>query len=119
MKNEVLTLPQFVAKIKTAPQTLAFADTMAIVEEHYNFSPTAFTNGQTTNAAGKNNGSCKVFALAQDLELSPAETLSCFGEYFRHDVLENPQGTDHQNIRNFQIHAWEGISFVGPALQRK
>ena len=119
MKNDTLTLPAFITKIKTAPETVAFAETMAIVEANYSFSETAFTNGDTTNAAGENNGSCKVFALAQDLELTPTETLFCFGEFYRKDVLENPQGTDHQNIRNFQTHAWEGISFTASPLQRK
>jgi hypothetical protein len=42
--------------------------------------------------------------------------LACFGSYYRKDVLENPNGTDHQNIRNFMNRGWEGISFEKEAL---
>jgi HopJ type III effector protein len=32
------------------------------------------------------------------------------------DVLENPEATNHQNIRNFMKTGWAGISFEGTAL---
>jgi len=32
-------------------------------------------------------------------------------------VLGNPQGTDHQNIRNFMKIGWIGIAFEGDALK--
>jgi hypothetical protein len=35
------------------------------------------------------------------------------------DVLKNPNGTDHQNIRNFIEFGWDGISFDGEALKKK
>ncbi|WP_188863865.1 HopJ type III effector protein, partial [Aliivibrio fischeri] len=46
-------------------------------------------------------------------------TLACFGQYYRHDVLENPQGDDHQNIRNFMVTGWAGVQFKTQALQAK
>src|SRR3546814_18418029 len=43
--------------------------------------------------------------------LSEAETLACFGCFYREDVLKNPDGTDHQNIRNFMRCGWGGVAF--------
>src|SRR3546814_975311 len=43
--------------------------------------------------------------------LSEAETLACFGCFYREDVLKNPDGTDHQNIRNFMRSGWGGVAF--------
>jgi hypothetical protein len=51
--------------------------------------------------------------------LGKKETLACFGSYYTKDVLENPNGTDHQNIRNFMIGGWDGISFDNEALSLK
>ncbi|WP_245840531.1 HopJ type III effector protein [Ohtaekwangia koreensis] len=45
-------------------------------------------------------------------------TLSLFAEHYR-SVLENPDGTDHQNIRQFMLHGWPGIIFEGQALVSK
>ncbi len=103
--------------LTTAPETVQFADTIAAIEAHYTFTPTAFRNGTLDNAAGQNNGSCKIFAFAQLQQLTPQQTLHCFGDYYRKDVLQHPDGTDHQNIRNFMQHGWDGIQFHGVALQ--
>jgi hypothetical protein len=103
-------------KIKTSPETIQFSDVIAYIDSHYDFQPTAFKNGDTLNEAGQNNGSCKVFAFGLLNKLSQNETLACFGDYYRKDVLGNPEGTDHQNIRNFIKYGWEGIEFEGLAL---
>lgn len=92
---------------------------MAVIEANYDFTPTTFKNGKTVNEAGQNSGSCKLFAFAQLQNLSVDQTLACFGQYYRNDVLKNPEGTDHQNIRNFISYGWEGISFEGTALSNK
>jgi hypothetical protein len=44
-------------------------------------------------------------------ELTPEGTLA-FGAYYFEDVLGNPNGTDHQNIRNFMKTGWDGIAFT-------
>jgi len=98
---------------------IQFKDVIAFIDKHYDFTPTKFTNGNTVNEASQNNGSCKIFSFAQLNGLSKEETLSLFGEFYREDVLKNPEGTDHQNIRNFMQTGWEGIVFEGKALQRK
>lgn len=114
-----MTIDSFKEKLSTEPTTVAFTDTMEIIEEVYDFTPTAFKNGDTFNESNQNNGSCKLFAFAQLQQLTKDETLACFGTYYRNDVLGNPDGDDHQNIRNFMTHGWEGISFEGEALMKK
>lgn len=106
-------------QLKTSPQSLDFKEVIAYIDEHYDFTPTKFTNGNSVNEAGENNGSCKVFSFAKLNGLSEEETLALFGDFYRTDVLKNPEGTDHQNIRNFQQFGWAGISFEGNALVEK
>jgi DNA-binding IscR family transcriptional regulator len=106
-------------QLETSPEKIQFKEVIAFIDEHYDFTPTKFINGNTVNEAGQNNGSCKIFSFAQLNDLSKEETLSLFGEFYREDVLKNPDGTDHQNIRNFMESGWEGVSFEGKALVRK
>lgn len=87
-----------------------FADTIAFVERWYDFTPSAFLNGELKNGVNENQGSCKVFALSRLLDLTKQQTLCCFGEYFE-DVIATPENTDHQNIRQFMLHGSSGVSF--------
>lgn len=114
-----MLLIDFLEKLNAAPETVTFDHTMAVIEENYRFSETAFTNGKTKNVAGQNNGSCKIYAFGHINRLTEAQTLQCFGDYYRKDVLGNPDGDDHQNIRNFIQHGWQGISFDDSALALK
>ena len=68
---------------------------------------------------GENSGSCKLFAFARLQGLSEAQTLACFGSYYRDDVLGDPGGSNHQNIRNFMQTGWKGVQFEGEALKPK
>ncbi len=102
-----------------SPESVTFNDTMAAIDSLYEFTPTVFQNGELLNEAGKNNGSCKLFSFAKLHGLSQQQTLHCFGAYYRDDVLKHPEGTDHQNIRNFIKNGWAGIEFGGNALTRK
>lgn len=97
----------------------SFQATIVYIDEKYNFTPTAFKNGNQFNNANENNGSCKIFAFAKINNLEKDETLSLFGSYYFDDVLKNPEGNDHQNIRNFMTFGWDGISFDGEALKLK
>lgn len=112
-----MNLDTLLNKLDTAPSSIEFTDTLAVIEALYNFTPTAFKNGESENAAGQNNGSCKLFAFARLQGLSKEQTLACFGAYYRKDVLENPNGTDHDNIRNFMKYGWDGITYAGVALK--
>lgn len=114
-----MTLDTFLAKLNNTPHEIDFEQTMALIEGLYEFTPTSFKNGDLTNEAGQNSGSCKIFAFAQRHDLSQQQTLACFGTYYRDDVLQNPNGTDHQNIRNFMETGWSGIEFDGEPLEKK
>ena len=114
-----MTLDSFLKKLNETPQEVAFTDTMAVVEALYDFTATAFQNGDLHNEAGQNSGSCKLFSFAKLQNFSVEQTLACFGDFYRKDVLENPDASNHQNIRNFMKTGWEGISFEGTALTEK
>lgn len=98
-----------------------FEDVITYVNAHFDYTPTRFSNGlgdnPVINDAGKNEGSCRVFALARHLGLSEADTLQLFGRFYRNDVLGNPEGSDHGNIRRFMRDGWAGIRFDGSALR--
>lgn len=114
-----MNITSFLEKLKSTPEAVTFAETIAVIEENYTFTPTAFQNGLQHNAAGENSGSCKLFAFAKLQQLTEAETLACFGAYYSEEVLGDPIGTNHQNIRNFIKTGWSGIQFEGEALQLK
>ena len=114
-----MTVAAYISKLKNTPQEITFPETIAVIEGHYTFTPTSFQNGNQRNAAGENSGSCKLFAFAELQNLSEAATLSCFGAYYQEDVLGDPKGTSHQNIRNFMKTGWDGIAFYGEALELK
>ncbi len=112
-------MKQFLQTLATAPEGIAFNDTIAVIDAHYDFTPAAFRNGDLKNEAGQNNGSCKIFSFARLHNLTPQQTLHCFGTYYRDDVLKTPLGTDHQNIRNFMKSGWDRVVFQGNALTLK
>lgn len=107
---------ELLAQLKTGQAK--FADVIAFIEARYTHTPTAFQNGQHTNAATENQGSAKVFSFAQLNDFNQAETLSLFAEHYA-SVLATPEATDHQNIRQFMQHGWAGIAFSGTALTAK
>lgn len=112
-------IENFLNKVKSNPELITFQETIEVIESNYNFTPTTFKNGNQINNAGENNGSCKIFAFAKIHQLEKDQTLALFGSYYFDDVLKNPDGNDHQNIRNFMIFGWDGISFEGDALELK
>jgi len=98
--------------------SLAFATVLEFIEARYQHQPTAFKNGDAYNEATQNQGSAKVFTLAKMNGLSKEDTLYLFAEHYQ-AVLANPDGTDHQNIRQFILHGWPGVVFEGEALALK
>ena len=106
-------------QLKDNPETTQFNDIISFIDQHYVFTPTQFKNGNIINEVNQNNGSCKVFSFSKLHDLSKEETLTLFGDFYRNDVLKNPNGTDHQNIRNFMQFGWDGISFEVEALRAK
>ena len=114
-----MTLDKFLEKLNAQPDSIEFTETMSVIENQYQFTETAFTNGEQSNAAGENSGSCKLFSFAKLNQLSEAQTLACFGAYYRDDVLAHPDADDHQNIRQFIINGWSGVKFSAEALTIK
>jgi len=117
-----MTKKEFLERIKNN-KPVSFKDSMTIIAENYSYQATEFSNGlgedKWINAAEENEGSCKIFAFAQLHQLNQEQTLQLFGDYYRHDVLQNPEGTGHQNIRLFMKYGWAGIQFAGSALIEK
>jgi hypothetical protein len=112
-------LEQFFVQLSIEPDSISFAQTIELIDALYDFTPTAFENGELHNAAGQNNGSCKIFAFAAIHQLSAPQTLQLFGDYYRVEVLPDLKGDNHQNIRNFIRTGWDGIHFAGTALAVK
>jgi hypothetical protein len=111
-----MSLTAFLHRLRETPEQIEFAETIAAIEEVYRYTPTAFRNGTTQNAAGQNGGSCKILAFAKLQGLGEQATLACFGRYYRDDVLQHPDGSDHANIRNFMRTGWSGVAFEGEPL---
>ncbi len=118
-----MTIDELVTQIKTQPETVVFRDVIDCIDEHFEYTPTHFVNGrghdQVINLPGSNEGSCKIFAFATTEGLTEKETLSCFGKYYQEDVLQNPEGNDHENIRTFMRQGWSGVQFEQSALLQK
>jgi hypothetical protein len=113
MKDQIITL---IKALKD--KSLAFNNVIEFIELYYQHKPTAFKNGEAYNEASQNQGSAKIFAFAMINKLNTEDTLRLFAEHYQ-SVLDNPKGTDHQNIRQFMINGWAGIVFEGEALIKK
>jgi hypothetical protein len=96
----------------------SFKEVIGFIETYYEHQPTAFKNGQADNEATQNQGSAKVLTFAQLNKLNETDTLHLFAEHYQ-AVLNDPDGIDHQNIRQFMIHGWPGVIFEGVALRAK
>jgi len=118
-----MTIDELIQKINTQADRIDFAEVIQTIESCYHYIPTRFSNGKDSNKvineAGTNEGSCKIFAFAKLNQLDEQQTLTCFGKYYREDVLGHPDNNDHANIRNFMLHGWPGIEFEGEALQQR
>jgi hypothetical protein len=108
-------LNDFRAKLHS--EQFTFAETLAFIAAHYQYQPSAFSNGGVENAAGQNEGSCKTLGLALLENLSKEEALLCFAEHYR-SVLATPEGSDHGNIRALMATGLTGVRFEQPSLQR-
>lgn len=111
-----MNLSQFLDLLDDTSKTVVFSDSIAIIDSLYTFTPITFQNGNVVNAAGENNGSCKILSFGHLLHLSEQQTLRCFGEFYQ-EVVDSTEGNDHQNIRQFMLHGWSGVVFDGCALK--
>lgn len=115
-----MTPTEFVNFLEEDPLAVEFQDVIKLIDAYYVYTPTRFTNGvgpdPIINEAGQNEGSCKIFAFAKMQGLTEAQTLACFGRFYREDVLPHPEKDDHANIRRFIADGWKGIRFDGEPL---
>ncbi len=116
-----MSLTTFLEKVRNNIP-VSFNETIAVITENYHYQATEFSNGlsehRLVNLAGTNEGSCKIFAFALIHQLSQQQTLKLFGDYYA-DVLNDPTGSGHQNIRNFMRDGWQGIGFKSDSLTVK
>ena len=113
---------QLISRVKDDPESIDFEEVIAVIDAHYHYSPTRFSNGcdddRLINEAGQNEGSCKIFAFARLHDLDEQTTLRLFGRFYR-EVRDDPDGDSHGNIRRFMQCGWDGIDFDAPALTPK
>ncbi|WP_104384078.1 HopJ type III effector protein [Sphingobacterium sp. HMA12] len=103
---------------KSKDNQLQFQDVLDHIAENYHYSPAAFHNGNLKNTATENQGSAKVLYFAKYQDLSVADTLFLFAEHYQ-NVLDNPTGEGHQNIRQFMANGWNGVVFDADVLSAK
>jgi len=115
-EQQVMIKSQLLTQLSENADEVNFEQVMQVISDNYSYTPACFSNGELVNEAGTNEGSCKIFYFAKLNELTQQQTLACFGRYYRDDVLQNPEGNDHGNIRNFIKTAWQGVEFQSVAL---
>lgn len=112
-----MSIKSLLSKIRETPEEVQFDEVIDDIGEYYEFVETGFWNGDMYNAAGENNGSCRIFYFAEINGLDQQQTLNCFGRYYREDVLCEPGGDNHKNIRQFIRTGWGGMLFEGEPLK--
>lgn len=118
MSSQVINnnVADFISQLTSNAEQVSFEQVMQVISENYNYLPATFNNGDLVNEAGTNEGSCKIFYFAKLNKLTEQQTLACFGRFYREDVINNPEGNDHGNIRNFMLHGWSKVEFNSVAL---
>ena len=114
-----MNLTGFLSRLSEEPESIQFSEAIAVIDNNYDFTPIEFHCGKHKNAPGEHARSCKIFAFALMHGLSARQTLACFGEFYRDDVLGNPEGKDHPNLREFSRKGWNGLYMDGAPLHPK
>ncbi len=112
-----MTQEEYLEELRSGAK-MKFEDLIALIDDDFDYTPSAFSNGEIENSIDENQGSAKLFCFAAVHQLSQLETLHCFGQYYQ-DVLNTPESNSHNNIRNFITYGWEGLKFDSPILSRK
>lgn len=119
----LISIEELMRRVK-AGEPVSFHDTLRVIDQAYRYLPCRFRNGLgphvLVNEAGTNEGSCKIFYFARLHGLDREQTLTLFGDYYRYDVICNPEGANHGNIRRFMRDGWPGIHYEGiPLIPRE
>lgn len=112
------TIDSLLEQVKATPNDITFEQVMVVIEANYDFTPSAFKNGDVENTAEQNQGSCKLLAFAKLNELNQGQTLALFAQHYQ-SVLDDPEGDAHQNIRQFMAKGWDGVAFESFPLSVK
>jgi len=107
---------EFAESVK-AGRVVKFAETISLIDEHYNYFEVPFSCGDVNNEPNINTDSAKIFSFALMTRMDEKSALSLFGEFAR-DLRDS--GNDHKNIRNFKKLGWGGVTFpTGLAIVSK
>lgn len=117
------TLPDaceiFNSNVEMSADDLTFEEVMEVINENYEPQLLEFKNGDIVNKPGENDGSARILSYAALSNFDKETTLKLWGQYYR-EVLADPDGDSHQNIRNFMKYGWEGVPFEnGISLTKK
>lgn len=99
-------------------QKLPFKEIIAYIDDNFEYTASSFKNGELINAENENQGSAKTLYFAKLNNLSVEDTLKLFAEHYQ-AVLQDKEGSSHQNIRNFMQSGWEGVQFEKEVFQLK
>jgi len=99
-------------------QKLTFKEIIAYIDENFEYTASSFKNGALMNGENENQGSAKTLYFAKLNNLSVEDTLKLFAEHYQ-AVLDDKDGSSHQNIRNFMHNGWEGVAFETEVLRLK
>jgi len=118
-----MNLNELLTAIEVEPEYLQFDDVIETIDNEYTYTPSKFTIGQgddtVINEAETNEGSCKILAFAILNNLTKEQTLNCFGKFYRKDVLQEPEGEDHANIRALLKYSLDDVFFYDTVLVKK
>jgi hypothetical protein len=99
---------EFANSIKAGTKQVTYQDTIDFLDQHYIYLPVPFKCGDLSYEPGVKTGAAKIFSFALMVNMSEAETLRLFGEFYRN---LSPGGVERPNIRNFVKGGWGCISF--------
>lgn len=98
---------------------LMLEDVLETINSHYETQLLEYRVGNIVNKQGENEATGLILSYAALSNMNQETTLKLWGQYYR-DVLKNPTGTDHANIREFMKTGWKGVPFEnGIALTKK
>jgi hypothetical protein len=108
---------QFAEDIKSGKKEVSLQESVAFIDQHYDYFAVPFTVGDIENKANENTNIAKILSFALMTKMDEDQTLRLFGEVYRN---LSPNGNDHLNIRNFKKYGWNRVIFkAGLAIVSK
>ncbi|MDR1027138.1 MAG: HopJ type III effector protein [Rickettsiales bacterium] len=98
-----------------------FQQVLSVIDKNYDYTPTQFavTDGWgDTNGLDQNQGAGRVLAFAKERRLDEEAALQLFAEHYQ-NVVDNPNGDNHKNIRLLAAHGLNQVHFANRPLRKK